>query len=469
MGKLTDVITGKSSLWPSGYSDATPTRNTFRSAENFGLPFVSYSAFKDTAQWASLHGLRDYFAAFVRNPVFFAVVMIKAREYANMRFVVKNRYTGEVELETTRKAIPAKIYKLLNKPNVIQKRWEFLMQRKIFREVCGNSMTYANAGLAMKININNIAALWNVWPQYMNFKLAGGYFDATDISDIIDSWKFEYGTFTKEFTPHEIFHQNAPNLDPRVGLIFGTPTAYSLSRPLTNIEMAYESANVVMQNRGARLIFTSGKEDASGKIALMPEEKKAFQDEAKEYGLLEGQKQFMFSRLPIDVTSIEQDVRKLGLREEIASDAMVVANAFGVPEILVKLYLQGATFENVEASVRRLYQGALIPEAEDDIIGLNELMGLDESDWIVDGSFEHVNALQQSKKDTASANQVTSQYMMPLFMKGLITLNQLLHALELPSDTDGEKRIYEFPVEQQAAMLGQLTTQIQPDPNAPKG
>ncbi len=466
MGKLTDVLLGKSSLWPQGRSDVMPTRNTMLSSDNYGLPFVSFSVFKDNPYWKSLHGLKGYFDWFVSNPVFFAVVMIKAREYANMKFVVRNRRTGEIEPETTSKVIPSKIYKLLNRPNVLQKRWEFLMQRKIFREVCGNAMTYANAGMGMQVNINNIVSLMNVWPQYMEFKLAGGYFDATEITDIIESWRFKYGDYSKEFNPKEIFHQNAPNIDPRAGLIFGTPTAASLTRPLTNIDLAYESANVIMQNRGARLLFTSNKGDASGKIPLLGKEKDDLDEQAKEFGTLENQKQFWFSNLPLDVKAIEQDVRKLGLRDEIASDAMVVCNAFGVPEILLKLYLQGATFENQEASRRALYQGALIPESHDDIVGINDLLGLNDTDWMVDGSFDHVPALQQSKKDKAQGNKTTSEYMQVLFMKGAITMNQWLESVDQDPFPEGEKRIWEFTPEQISLMLGKILAST-PNPNQP--
>lgn len=350
--------------------------------------------------------------------------MIKAREYANMRFVVKNRSGDKIEPESTKKAIPAKIYKLLNNPNVMQKRWEFLQQRKIFREVCGNTMTYGNAGFGMKPDINTIAALWNVWPQYMEFMLTGKYFDAIEKTDVIKGWQFSYGDFKRPFNTDEILHQNNPNIDPTAGLIFGTPTAFSLIQPLSNIDMAYESKNVIMQNRGMRAIFTSDKGDASGKIPMTPAEKIEVQGEIKNYGALEGQKQFLFSNMPIKVTPIDQDVRKLGLSSDIAENAMLVCHAFGVPEILLKLYLSGATFENQESSLRRLYQGALIPESQDDIIGLNSFLGLDDTEWYIDASFDHVPCLQESEKLKAETNKTTSETAVQEFMKNLITLDE---------------------------------------------
>jgi hypothetical protein len=387
-------------------------------------PFVNYMFFSNTPYWQGLQGFHALFECFHTNPVLFSTIMIKAREYSNMQIKVVNRNTGVEEPCNTRKDIPKAIYDLFARPNVLQSTWEFLLQRKIFEEVAGNSFTYGNFSLGMKHTIQNTVALWNVWPEHMKFKLRGNYFEATDISEIIEQWKFEFGVYKKTWEPHEILHKNKPNTDISNGLIFGRSTACSLSRPLSNIAMAYESRNVMMKNRGMRVIFTSDKGDDSGRIPLNDDEKTDLNNSAKEYGMLENQKQFFFTHLPLSATVIDQDVRKLGLFEEIATDAMIVANAYGVPEILLKLYLAGATFENQEASVRRLYQGTLIPEALDDMIAFNTFLGLSDTDWMIVPSFDHVPALQESEKTKAEAKNIEGTMAMNEFSKGLITLQE---------------------------------------------
>lgn len=414
-------------------------------------------------RWQSLsgfHGLMDWFK---NNPVFYSVVMIKAREAANMRIKVCNRVTGEDEPVGTTKPIPAKLYALFNKPNCLQSRGEFFQQRKVFREVCGNSFVYGNFGLGLQKNPLTCSSLMNVWPQYMNFKLKGKYFSATDINEIIEGWMFKMqttsGTYKEDWTPDEILHSNAPNLDPRDGLIFGSATALSLIRPLSNIDMAYESRNVIMQNRGMMAIATSGKEDASGRIPLNEADKEILEREYKKHGLLEGQKQIWFSSVPMDVTAINQDVRRLGLFDEIATDGMLVCNAFGVPEILLKLYLQGATFENQEASLRRLYQGTLIPEMEDDMVSFNSFLGLDGTEWSIEGDFSHVACLQEDRKRDSETNNTTSTYMEKMFLRGMVTQNQWITSVGLPSLGDeGDKYIWGFSEEQLAIILGKPVT-----------
>lgn len=424
---------------------------------SFAPIFYNYSIFQNSAYWQRLTGMQSLFDWYHKNPVFYAIVQIKARASANRKFVVRNRKTGKLEPESTNKFIPAAIYHLLKSPNPMQSQWEWLKQKKIFMEVCGNSMLYANAPMGFKPSINNIKTLWNVWPQFMQFELTGKYFDATEKSDIIKKWKFEYGTYKKEFDPNEILHQNQPNTDVRDGLIFGRGTATTLIRPLSNIDMAYESRNVMMNNRGMRVILTSDKSDESGNVPLFPDEKKQVDDAMKDYGLLEGQKQFFFSTMPLKAVPIDQDVMKLGLFEEIAQDAMICCNAWGVPEVLLKLYLQGATFENQDIAVKRLYQDTLIPEAKDDDIALNTFLGLDDTEWYLESSFDHIPVLQKSKKEEAQASKDASAYLERLFLIGGITLNQWLSEIDLPELPNGNRTIMEMTHEERDHILSVLS------------
>lgn len=427
MRKLSNPFSSKSvvladdhGLWPA-YESHEGALHSFRR----GLPFVNYMLFSNTPYWQTLTGLQSLFDWFHTNPIFYATVMIKAREYANMRIKVVSRWDKDkVEPEGTRKTIPAKIYAMFNKPNVLQSRWEFFLQRKIFEEVAGNSFTYGNFAMGFKPSINSIAALWNVWPAYMNFKLAGKYFEATELKDIISEWKFEIGNYKKTWEPHEIMHKNKPNTNVSDGLIFGRSPACSLVRPLTNIDMAYESRNVIMRNRGMRVMVTSEKTDATGNIPLDDEEKLAVEEAMKKYGMLDGQSQFFFSPTPLKAVAIDQDVMKLGLFEEISTDAMMVCHAYGVPEILLKLYIKGATFENHESSVRRLYQSTLIPEAEDDMIALNTFLGLEQTDWMIVADFSHIACLQESEEKKAQTEERRKKVAMEEVKNNLMTADE---------------------------------------------
>lgn len=188
----------------------------------------------------------------------------------------------------------------------------------------------------------------------------------------------------------------------------------------------------MMANRGMRVMLTSDKGDASGTVPLQETEKLDVEQAMKKYGMRENQNQFFFSPMPLKAVNIDQDVMKLGLFEEIATDAMMVANAYGVPEVLLKLYIKGATFENQEASVRRLYQGTLIPEAEDDMIAFNNFLGLTETDWMILPDFSHVAALQESEKEKSLADRTVKDTAMNEYARGLITREEYREKMGYP-------------------------------------
>jgi hypothetical protein len=298
VNNLTSLLNSKASLSLSGASTASNGRaiGNLRS-----VPLLD-SLFINTPYWQSINNIRALFDWFHSNPIFYSTVMIKAREYANMRIRVVNRNTGEAEPESSGKRIPKLLYQRFNSPNVMQSRWEFFKQRKIYEEVCGNSFTYGNFTLGTsKGSIENLAALWNVWPAYMKFKLGGRYFEATEKSDVVAGWKFELGSYKKEWQAFEIMHKNTPNTTPHKGLIFGVAVAETLVKPLTNIDLAYESRNVMMQNRGMRAIISSNKTDATGNLTLDEHEIKILQKRIEDYGLLKHQSPFFFSDMPVNV------------------------------------------------------------------------------------------------------------------------------------------------------------------------
>lgn len=438
VSKLFNTVKGVSAnedgLWP--------TTGALGSRIHTYSTLTNYLLFNNTPQWRSLNSMQGLFDWYHSNPVFYATVMIKAREYANMEIQVWDKNKEKLVPRNTRIPIAQQLYRMFEKPNVLQSTWEWVLQRKIFLEVAGNNFTYGNFALGMK-NITGLVSLWNVWPQHMKYRMATMFFEATKLEEIIESWKFEAGNYKKVWQPNEILHTNKPNTEITDDRIFGRSPAQNLVRPLTNIDMAYESRNVIMKNRGMRVILTSDRSDAAGsKIPLLDTDKEVVQEELKGYGMLEGQKQMFFSTMPLKAVPIDQDVMKLGLFEEISTDAMMVCNAYGVPEILLKLYIKGATFENQEASVRRLYQGTLIPEADEDMNSLSNFLGLDQTDYELRASYAHVPVLQESEAKKETTIKTKSDRLLAELKAKLITRDeyrQLMGYTPLPEELKDEE------------------------------
>ena len=190
------------------------------------------------------------------------------------------------------------------------------------------------------------------------------------------------------------------------------------------------------------------------------EEKKEVQEDLKtNYGFMEDQDQFMVTRHSVKVHHVDQDVRKLGLLNEIASDGMAVAERYGVPEILVKLYMKGATFENQESSERRMYQNTTIPESEDNLEDLNAWLKCREFGYEYIGSFDHIPVLQENLKDRSEIDKNKSDQYEKMFLRGAITYNRWLAAVGEPQvEADwAKKRITEMTEEEIQKIKGNYT------------
>ena len=401
------------------------------------------------------------------NPVLSSVINLKADYLSNAIISIRNIKNGEIitdkqfKQSKTIDPILKAMFKLKNNPNPLQSTKEFFGLTSIFKDVFGNSFIYGNS-VTDNINIKDVEFLWAVWPQFMKPVLTQNVFDAASLSGILKQWDWKKGTYEKTFSIEEILHRKDPNigLKDSADLILGTSRQKSLSWPLSNIRIAYESRNVIARERGMRAIISSANKDAHmGAVPMDGDEKQEVQADLRGYGFRNGQDQFMFTRHNIAVHHVDQDVRKLGLLNEIASDAMAVSERYGVPEILVKLYIKGATFENQESSERRMYQNTTIPEANDFIEDLNVWLKTRDFGYEYIVSFDHIPVLQENEKDRSEINKNISMVHKEMFLTGAITYNQWLQAVGYPVTTEawGKKRITDMTDEEIFKIKGNFT------------
>ena len=208
-----------------------------------------------------------------------------------------------------------------------------------------------------------------------------------------------------------------------------------------------------------RAIISSADVDGmTGSMPMDDDEKKEVQADLKtNYGFREGQSQFMVTRHNINVHNIDQDVRKLGLLNEISSDAMVVSERYGVPEVLTKLYMKGATFENQESAERRMYQNTTIPEENDRWEDINNWLKCRDFGFEYAPTFDHIPVLQENKKDKSEITKNISAQYKEMFLAGAVTYNQWLSAVELPTTTWGNKRITEMSLDEIQKIKGNFS------------
>lgn len=402
----------------------------------------------------------DFLNCWISNPVLRAVLEIKARAKANMKLNIKDLKTGEyLQPGANLRPDAASLIKLLRKPNPLQTQAEWMFHREVNYGVFGNSYDYGTLPTGFnQFNYENVSSIKQLPPYLTSYALTGKYFDQTTIEGIISSYYVRLAGMQRPFPVNQILHRSDTNIRFDNGFAKGVSKLIGLRKPLSNIEMAFESRNVIIKKRGALGIFTSDKKDANGIMPLLPKEIKDVQDTFANYGTLDDQYQYIISPIPIRYQKTTLTIKELQLFEEVASDAMLICNAFGVPEVLLKLYLEGATFENQEASESRLYQGTVIPESDNDITALNSWLKTEENGLVIEGSFDHIPVLQKSEKDKAATYNIISQYQERLFMHGAITLAQWLISMDIPVTDKDDIRVWDLSPAQLDVILARHKT-----------
>jgi hypothetical protein len=439
---------------------------TIKSVPNISIIRDIGGSLYPTAIFSNLDSYRALEKEYRENPVLSAVINRKAEYASNAIIKVRNVKNGEIftdkeYLENKNiDPIVRNMFKLKNNPNPLQSTKEFLALRSIFKDVFGNGYIYANSANS-RITIKDVAFMWHVWPQWMKPELTGKYFDQLNESDIIKLWKWEQGTFKKEFNVDEILHRKEPNirLIENSDLVLGESRQISIAWALSNIKIAYESRNVIAKHRGMNAIISSDMKDGfAGSMPMSDTEKEEVQEDLKErYGFLHNQHRWMVTRQNVKVTPIDQDVRKLGLLNEIASDAMIVAERYGVPETLIKLYQKGATFENQDTAERRMYQNTTIPEETDFWNDINVWLKCREFGYEYLVCFDHIPVLQEDMKQKSDTNKIISAQYKEMFLAGAITYNQWLQAVGLPLREDGNRYITQMSMEEIQKIKGNYT------------
>ncbi|BFP39502.1 hypothetical protein FGF1_03470 [Flavobacteriaceae bacterium GF1] len=428
------------------------------SAENTPLTLPpSTFIISGTPVWRNLSELIYLLRCYYENPVVQAVVNIKAKAFSNVRFFVKDLNTEELTPLKKYDSDGGHLRSLIQRPNPLQSTFEWLRQLKVNFEVFGNGYCYGSVPIGFENNFDfrDITVLNNLPSYAVAPKLTGNWLEAETRQEIVEGYDLSmFNGKRKHLDTNKVFHVNNENIKHDRHFTEGVSDLIALQRPISNIDKAYESRNVLITKRGAIGAWTSEKKDeAMGNLPLNDEEVKEIQEAFKKYGLLKDQYSQIISPQPLKWQKTAMNVKELMLFEEIESDAIAVANAKGVPELLVKYYIKGGTFNNLDASEKRLYDTTIIPEWNDFQIALNHFLKTEEQGIELVGSFDHLKILQINKKEEAETAKIKQETALAAFRTGAITYNQYLAQIDMPPDElIGDLRVWDLSEEQQRAI-----------------
>lgn len=392
------------------------------------------------------------------------VVDIKANAEANMRFIPVDKNGDEIKDPTDEQK---RVINLIKRPNPIHSTWEFIKLHKTFKEIWGRAYIYGSTRSGFDVEGKNMSSLMIVPTQYMYPQYTGRLFDTINRKDVISSYKYEFDGRIKKFNVDEILDRADTNIcfydqiREETYNVNSYTKLSSINYELTNYVKALEGRNVTVRKLGARGVFTSGKKDAMGVFPLSDTEKLKAQGELNKFGAMEDQNQYIVTTTPLQYQNIAFSPKELMLMEENWHTMIAICNVFGVPPDLLKLYVKGDADNKNRETYKRLYEQTIIPESKDFEEDINSFLKTEKYGMRFVASFDHLDILQEDKKDESIKNRNINIAHRDMFKAGAIKYNTWLKAMGLPLDSNiGEKRIFDLTPEQQSVILGKVQQDI---------
>lgn len=389
------------------------------------------------------------------NPIINAALNINANYLANVEVRVKDLSTGiiyskqDVNRKKINNKIVEKMFSLISEPNPLQSTDEFLKFLSITHDTYGNSMIRGNFQLG-RIDIETISTMFCLWPQFAKPIMTKKYWNAVDIKGIIDHWEYEMLNAKDNFSTDEVLHRKEVNISVNEieDLVLGKSKLIALSKVISTIDASYDARETIANERGANVFLSPDKKDPfMGSMDLTQKDRKTLElILQKQYGFKHNQTRTRVLDTPVKITQLDQDVRKLGIIEEIGLDTMITAHVFKIPPGLIKMFREGATYENMSADERIMYQSNSMPLAISIFNDLSNWLGVRKKGFEYVTSWGHIAVLAENEKERSLIDRNESFVCREAFLAGMITYNQWLKRLnweEIKEDW-AKKRITEM-------------------------
>jgi phage portal protein BeeE len=336
---------------------------------------------------------------FNTTPELYAVIMRKATMYSNGIFKhYKATKNGAEEIEDS------EVLKLLEKPNPLQSRNEWLIDELIQTSIYGSSFVYSLKALKSD---EFPSLFYNLPSGQMKIYPTGKIYQQSKIEDIIEKFELvdQNGKGTR-FETKDIIYSRIQNPE---NPILGKSPLHALQMPISNIRASYGLRNIIIDKKGAIGILSGGAKGEGGGIPLNNEERLRIENQYRsDYGNSEAQSKIIIANTPLNWSPISYPTKDLMLFEEITSDLRAIIDVYGMNEYLFSKE-KGSTFANLLEGKRMAYQDCIIPYAEDFTYKLTNFLGLDKKgEWLA-LDYSHVEAMQENEENKAKANKTKAE------------------------------------------------------------
>ena len=387
----------------------------------------NYQYLVDKPAWLSLRSSHEYRLAVAENPVLNGCISILASAAANGKKYLVDLNGVEIPWSSGKTGVKNARKLFVDRPNPLQSVKEFNLERMFMLWTYGNNYVYLNNPLeTFDTDIQTVQTMYNLPSEYVTVQQTGKIYDQVDIKGIIEAYSLINYSPIKIFSPDKIIHFNDINLSDVGNSIIGSSRLESLRYPITNTQLAFEAMNVILKSRGMQGIISANNKDGTGtQIPLGDKAKKEIQDTFKsDYGLRDGQNQFLISYSDVTYQKTVMNSQELGIYKEFSNNAMIISNGFGIPPELYKTFMEGATFENQVQAVRRLYQDTIIPLVENEDQYYTERLNMRKYGFELKTDFSHIISLQEAFKEKAIALSLNARSAELAYNNSMITWDE---------------------------------------------
>lgn len=335
-------------------------------------------------------------------------IMKKASMFSNGRFVIKDYKTNEpIENHP--------LIKLLEKPNPLMNRNEWLISISVNHDIYGNVYIYKNQPTSLSEFPKTLVNLPN---DDIAMKLSGVKYKQTELSEIIQEYFLQSNN--ERFDPSEIIHLKNFSKNG----IKGESILQSLEMPITNARGAHGFNNVNITKRGAIGVI-SPKTNPNGMTALVPNDRTEIEKDFKdENGIFDNQSAIRIVNKPIDYTQLSLGIKDQMIFETISLTMQRVIDAIGLNDNLFSKD-KGATFNNANTYLKSAYQDCIIPFAEKFCFAFNDSLGLTNKGIYVELDYSYLPCMQVDQKAEAETAQTKANA-----IQGLVSIGYSLAEAE---------------------------------------
>jgi hypothetical protein len=343
-------------------------------------------------------------------------------------------------------AVKGKLASLFNQilkyPNPLQTHSQFEAQSAQYSDLYG---------WCIWLKINSVVSdvpneIYCLNPQYLEItRKVGVSIFVEDLKDLIETIYFNYNGVRTKIDKEDIylFTGQTTTID---DMLYPCSKLHGSKYIINNLIKNYETRGVIFETRGAEGIL-SPENDVTGTVRATPDTKKDFQEDYQKYGALRGQMRIIITSQSLRWTPMSKNVAEMQLLEMAEDDIKTLCDTLSLEYALLSRGNQTA-YNNVKEAKIAQYQDTTIPQGNNYVEQLTDVMNAEAYGVKYINDFSHVPSLQANIKEKSEVRKNNVQAIRMQFMSNLITYGRSLEVLEenhmVP---DADKFFHQMPIE----------------------